>query len=107
MTSRYRGDYDGDGVSHVAVFQPSSGRWLARLSSLSLKATTLASLSAGNGVSVPGDYDGDGQLDVAVFLDVDGRSCTRTWSGHNDFACSISTTARDEHFSHDKCSSTY
>jgi hypothetical protein len=57
-------DFDGDGVSDVAIFRPSTGEWYFRGS------------TAGDGVFVwgqsgdlpaAGDYDGDGTTDAAVF----------------------------------------
>jgi len=63
------GDYDGDGVTDIAVFQPATSTWVARLSSQDLKATTLATLGDPGDTPVSADYDGDGKADLAVFHD--------------------------------------
>jgi len=63
------GDYDGDGVTDIAVFQPATSTWVARLSSLDFKATMLATLGAAGDTPVAADYDGDGKADLAVFRD--------------------------------------
>jgi hypothetical protein len=63
------GDYDGDGVTDIAVFQPATSTWVARLSSQDLKATTLATLGGAGDTPVSADYDGDGKADLAVFHD--------------------------------------
>jgi hypothetical protein len=61
------GDFDGDGVTDIAVFRPSNGVWLVR-------DVGNFSWGASGDVPVPGDYDGDGSADVAVF-----RPSTGNW----------------------------
>jgi hypothetical protein len=67
------GDYDGDGISDVAVYRPMTGEWFIRQSS---NGVVTAQVFGGvNGdVPVPADYDGDGKTDLAVF-----RASTSTW----------------------------
>jgi hypothetical protein len=73
------GDYDGDGVSDVAVWRPSTGRWWLELSSGSTVNVLIGNGTGwGSGASgdipVPGDYDGDGRTDMAFW-----RPSTGTW----------------------------
>ena len=65
-------DFDGDGVTDIGVFRPSTGTWIIGQSS----TLTPTSIAFGNGsdLPVPADYDGDGRVDVAVF-----RPSTGTW----------------------------
>jgi hypothetical protein len=60
-----RSDFDGDGVTDVAVWRPSNGFWN------SIRSTNGATHSYNWGTAgdkpVPADYDGDGQTDRAVF----------------------------------------
>ena len=69
------GDYDGDGISDMAVYQPSTGTWLIRNSSDESLATAQWGAPELGDVPVPGDYDGDGKTDIAVY-----RGGTGAWS---------------------------
>ena len=60
------GDYDGDGLTDVAVYRPSTGAWMLRTSG-SNYALTSYTWGVSTDMAVPGDYDGDGRTDVAVF----------------------------------------
>ncbi|MDD5482350.1 MAG: lectin like domain-containing protein [Kiritimatiellae bacterium] len=66
-----RGDFDGDGLMDLAVYQRSTGRWLVRFSG-SFYATGTYQLDAGC-LPVPGDYDGDSRTDPAVYQSSDGK----------------------------------
>lgn len=59
-------DFDGDGKSDLAVYQPSTGNWFIR----TLSGKTLAwhkQFGYYNAKPVPADYDGDGKTDLAVY----------------------------------------
>jgi hypothetical protein len=66
------GDYDGDGVTDIAVFRP-DGRWevMGQMSPL---------WGAPGDLPVPGDFNGDGVTDVAVF-----RPSTAEWFVKDQF----------------------
>jgi len=58
-------DFDGDGMTDIAVYHAASGLWFIRQSS---DASTFYLGYGGSAyVPVPGDYDGDGMTDVAVY----------------------------------------
>ena len=64
------GDYDGDGVVDVAVYNDATGAWNILKSS----GGTLNLNWGGAGYKpVPGDYDGDGKNDPAVYRLSDGQ----------------------------------
>jgi subtilisin family serine protease len=66
------GDYDGNGVSDVAVFRGSEGAWY--ISQGSAQNFTRVEWGMNGDVPVPADYDGDGETDVAVW-----RPSTGVW----------------------------
>ncbi len=53
-------DYDGDGKAEIAVFRPSTGRWL-------VGGAAPVRFGERGDVPVPADFDGDGRTDIAVF----------------------------------------
>ncbi len=66
------GDYDGDGIDDLAVFDQATGRWFIR----SVAGATIAweVFWGWPGVRpVPGDYDGDGTNDLAILDQNTGR----------------------------------
>ncbi|MBI3987663.1 MAG: PKD domain-containing protein, partial [Lentisphaerae bacterium] len=74
------GDYDGDGVSDLAVFDQNTGCWYIR----TLPGTLLvwaAPWGWPGAEPVSGDYDGDGISDLAVFDQITGNWYVRTMSG--------------------------
>ena len=66
-----RSDFDGDRLSDVGVYRPSTGSWYVQQSAAGF---TGIGFGAVGDLSAPGDYDGDGRTDVAVF-----RPSTGTW----------------------------
>jgi hypothetical protein len=73
------GDYDGDGLSDLAVWRPSNGNWIIRYSSNSTVVTTQFGISTD--IPVPGDYDGDGKTDYAVMRPSNGTLYAITSAG--------------------------
>ncbi len=66
-TSRYSGDYNGDGCSDIALYNNLSGRWAIRSISRFYFGTTCD-------LPASGDYDGDGTTDPTIF-----RNNTGLW----------------------------
>ncbi len=73
------GDYNGDGMSDIAVFRGSQyGLWAVR-------GITRVYYGNDGDIPVSGDYDGDGCTDIALFRDTSGlwavRGMTRSYFG--------------------------
>lgn len=66
------GDYDGDGVTDLAYWNPADGTWHVSLSYGQWRPPVQWGLPGD--VPVPGDYDGDGRTDFAVY-----RPSNGTW----------------------------
>jgi FG-GAP-like repeat/FG-GAP repeat len=76
-------DFDGDGVSDVTVFRPSSGTWFTKTSSSGFATSTQMQWGQNGDTRVAGDYDGDRRTDYAVYRPSTGewfirRSATAT-----------------------------
>jgi hypothetical protein len=65
-------DFDGDAMSDVAVFEPSTGEWHTAQSGSGI--ATVRRWGGNGDVPVARDYDGDGKVDIAVF-----RPSNGTW----------------------------
>ncbi|MBU4286499.1 MAG: VCBS repeat-containing protein [Verrucomicrobia bacterium] len=65
-------DYDGDGLSDPALYQPDSGEWRVLLSSQDY--TDNSAFLGGSGFEpLLGDFDGDGKNDPAVYFEATGE----------------------------------
>jgi subtilisin-like proprotein convertase family protein len=77
-------DYDGDGVTDVAIYRAATGDWIIARSSDSgvsqIAFGAPSSLGLGD-TPVPGDYDGDGQADLAIFRTNTGEWFLRSSAG--------------------------
>ena len=67
------GDYDGDGRTDPAVYQPSTGEWIILQSSTDYTTSVTIIIGLSTDIPVPADYDGDGITDAAVFQPSTGR----------------------------------
>lgn len=69
------GDFNGDGLSDMVVFRPSSGYWFARYSTRSSQQGGGLTIVWGGGgdESIVGDWDGDSRTDLAVYRPSEGR----------------------------------
>jgi uncharacterized delta-60 repeat protein len=87
-------DFDGDGLTDIAVFRQASGEWWIRQSAFG-GAVRVATFGNAGDRPVPADYDGDGRADPAVFrlsegawyISQSGSSNARivNWGTFNDF----------------------
>ena len=67
-------DFDGDGLSEITVFRPSSGTWFTRFSVSGFAGTASTPFGLSGDIPVNSDYDGDRRADVAVY-----RPSTGEW----------------------------
>jgi len=77
-------DYDGDRMSDISIFRPSSGAWYLQRSTSGLFG---AEFGFASDRLAPGDYDGDGKFDIAVY-----RPSTGIWYVLNSSDGSVSYT---------------
>ena len=80
------GDFDGDGVTDIAVFRPSIGSWfIVNTSHVTgiggVTGQTRISFGVNGDIPVSGDFDGDGATDIAVFRPSNGTWYIRNSSG--------------------------
>ncbi len=61
-------DYDGDGTSDIATYDPTNGVWDIR----NVAVATAIFGGGANDIPAPGDYDGDGVADQAYFDQASG-----------------------------------
>lgn len=74
---RAPGDYSGDGITALTVFDPLTGKWYCLTRDGRVIMWGLAWGGPGM-TAVPGDYDGDGAWDAMVYRKEDGIWCA--WS---------------------------
>ena len=86
------GDYDGDGVTDLAVFRPSTGVWHVSKSSSKFTANLTAQWGTSTDIPVSGDFDGDAKTDFAIFRPGDGTWWI-TFSSGKDMCGNNATTA--------------
>jgi hypothetical protein len=65
------GDFDGDGVTDLSVFRPSTGQWFIFKND---RRIDVVSWGQAGDIPSAADYDGDGSTDMAVF-----RPSNGTW----------------------------
>ena len=73
-------DYNGDGITDIAVFRPSTGAWFVR------GQFTVAWGGPGD-IPAPRDFDGNGAADVAVY-----RPSTGQWFVKDQFTLTFGVT---------------
>lgn len=66
-------DYDGDLLTDLAVYQESSGTWLALLSSQGYASVSVSGFGGPGYSPVPADYDGDLRADPVVYQQASGN----------------------------------
>lgn len=75
------GDYNGDGLSDIAVFRQSAGLW-------AIKDLGRIYFGKAGDIPVSGDYDGDGSTDVSIFRPSTGlwaiKAISRLYFGGSD-----------------------
>lgn len=79
-------DYDGDGITDLAVYRASIGTWFIKLFSTGFVGSASFQWGIAGDIAVAGDFDGDGKTDLAVF-----RPSTGTWF------IRLSTTGGERH----------
>jgi len=68
------GDYDGDGIADLALYQPATGKWWIYSMGTATVLVNGEAWGSSDCLPIPGDYDGDGADDVAVY-----EPGTRKW----------------------------
>jgi hypothetical protein len=80
-------DYDGDGITDIAVWRGSGGGWFMTASfsefTPDFRPTDHLGIASLGDVPVPGDYNGDGQAEAAVYRASTGEWFIRYWPGVN------------------------
>src|SRR5262249_2721321 len=65
--SRVKNDFDGDGRTDIAIYNPNNGQVKVLTSTTGFAKARYYETNIINGIPISGDYDGDGKADVAVY----------------------------------------
>ncbi len=85
-------DYFGDGVTHAALYRPSTGQWFIRplgASQFGDPHATVITFGQAGDIPVPADYNGDGVTDLALY-----RPSTGQWLIGNGLNVSSPTISK-------------
>ena len=85
-------DYFGDGMTHAALFRPSTGQWFIRpqgAPQFGNPNPTIVTFGQAGDIPVPGDYNGDGVTDLAFY-----RPSTGQWFIGNGLNVSSPTISK-------------
>lgn len=74
-------DYDGDRLTNLSVYTPSTGNWWLRDGATGV--VTATQWGGGEDITVPADYDGDGKTDIATFRPSNGTWYIKGSAGTN------------------------
>ena len=73
----FAGDFNGDGINDLAVYEPSTAKWIIQLSQganlQSGNIKTVQFQASASAIPIVGDFDGDGVTDVGLFDPTTGK----------------------------------
>lgn len=82
--SKTPADYDGDGITDLAIYIPDIGSFALHRSTGGPDVVTPFGPNGNRSIAAPGDYDGDGKADLAVYIPDSGLFAYRPSSGGPD-----------------------
>jgi len=83
------GDFDGNGLADLALYQEATGSWEIRLSGSGYGLIAVAGLGGAGIVPLAGDFDGDGKDDPAIYDESTGN--WHFWKSGDNYAPSAVT----------------